>query len=861
MEKTAVFTIVSKNYISYSRVLFDSFFKNNKDCDAFVLLVDKIDGYFDPSKENFKTIEVDQLEIPNRDSFIFKYNIMELNTAVKPFFIEYLFKHGNYSKVIYFDPDILILRGLGDLFDILNRYSIVLIPHITSPIPDDGKAQSEIEIMRAGCYNLGFIALSNYERIKGFLNWWQDRLNKYCFSAPEVGLFVDQKWIDLVPCMYDGVYILKHPGYNVAYWNLHERKIQINNGEYFTNSDPLFFYHFSGIDINNLDMVSKYQNRFKLKDVKNLKGLFENYKDLLIKNGISNTKDWPYSYDFFDDGTKIPSIARRLYWKILDRASHFGNPSKTSGETSFLNWLNSSYEKGSTISNLLYYIYTIRPDLQNAFPDIKGDGEKKLIDWAFHSLTREYGVDKIFLEALKKEKREESITLTQGNVSLVPKKFRFEELLWKYGIRYASFIKKIPILRDIAEKIFTKLARKRYQGIGFQSSPQLEANLKISTPEDESQKKVDGTLHQESQIGINIAGYITSESGTGEAVRGNIRAFESADLPHVLINLETQYRQEDKTYTSFSENNPYRINYIHVNADQVPVFYSQKGDEYFKGKYNIGFWVWELSEFPRDWWPHFRLYHEIWTPSSFCVDALSIVSPIPVIKIPHSVVINQIKDVNRSYFKLPEDHFIFLFIFDMLSYFERKNPLALIEAFKKAFKPEDDVMLVLKLSNSERNISARDRITEATKGLRVKMIDQYLYKDELHALMRLSDCYVSLHRSEGFGLPLAEAMYLQKPVIATAYSGNVDFMNVNNSFLVKYKMIEIEDDAGPYKKGNIWADPDPLHASELMRYVYENREIAQKIGEKGSEDIKSQLSPEQVGKRIRRRIDRILSTH
>ena len=220
---------------------------------------------------------------------------MELNTAVKPFFIEYLFKRGNYSKVIYFDPDILILRGLGDLFDILNRYSIVLIPHITSPIPDDGKAQSEIEIMRAGCYNLGFIGLSNYERIKGFLNWWQDRLNKYCFSAPEVGLFVDQKWIDLVPCMYDGVYILKHPGYNVAYWNLHERKIQINNGEYFTNSDPLFFYHFSGIDINNLDMVSKYQNRFKLKDVKNLKGLFENYKDLLIKNGISNTKEPIYN--------------------------------------------------------------------------------------------------------------------------------------------------------------------------------------------------------------------------------------------------------------------------------------------------------------------------------------------------------------------------------------------------------------------------------------------------------------------------------------------------------------------------------------------------------------------------------------
>jgi glycosyltransferase involved in cell wall biosynthesis len=386
----------------------------------------------------------------------------------------------------------------------------------------------------------------------------------------------------------------------------------------------------------------------------------------------------------------------------------------------------------------------------------------------------------------------------------------------------------------------------------------LEANLKISTPEDESQKKVDGTLHQESQIGINIAGYITSESGTGEAVRSNIRAFESAGFPYVLINLETQYRQEDKTYSSFSKNNTYKINCIHVNADQVPIFYSQKGDEFFKGKYNIGFWMWELSEFPKEWWPYFNYFHEIWTASSFCVDSLSAVSPIPVVRIPLSIAISRIKDVKRDYFKLPDDRFIFFFMFDMLSYFERKNPLALIEAFKTAFKPTEDVMLVLKFSNAERNPSARDRILKAANGLQIKIIDGYLFEDELHALMALSDCYVSLHRSEGFGLPLAEAMYLKKPVIATAYSGNVDFMNINNSFLIKYKMIEIEDDAGPYKKGNIWADPDPLHAAELMRYVYDNREIAQKIGEKGSEDIKSQLSPEMIGKKIRRRIERIL---
>jgi len=853
MGKTAVFTIVSKNYISYARVLFDSFLKNNRNCDAFVLLVDKIDGYYDPSKENFRTIEVEQLEIPNRDSFIFKYNIMELNTAVKPFFIEYLFKTGNYRKVIYFDPDILILRDLSNLFNILDRYSFVIIPHITSPIPDDGKSQSEVEIMRAGCYNLGFIGLSNYERIKGFLKWWQERLSKYCFSAPEAGLFVDQKWIDLVPCMFDNVYILRHPGYNMAYWNLHEREIQIREGEYYVNSEPVFFFHFSGIDIDNLDIVSKYQNRFKMKDVRNLKGLFEDYRTLLIKNGLLETKDWPYYYDFFDKGIKISNIIRRLYWNNLDRSSHFGNPYDTSGERSFFNWLNSPYKKGSTISNLLYYTYLIRPDLQTSFPDITGEEEKKLIDWACNSLPCEYGFDKIFLDALKE--KGDKVTATRSSVPPIPEKSRVEELLWKYGTRYAPFIKKIPVVKDIAEIVYADLNQK----MNLRLSLPLDVNVKMSSVDYENARNISGQIRDHSSLGINIVGYITSESGTGEAVRGNIKAFESAGFPYALINLDTQYRHEDKTYTYFTENNVYGINYIHVNADQVPVFYSQKGDEFFEGKYNIGFWVWELTEFPEEWRPHFRHYQEIWTPSSFCVDSLSVMSPVPVIRIPHSIAINQIKDVNRSYFKLPENHFIFFFIFDMLSYFERKNPLALIEAYKNAFKLTEDVMLVLKFSNSERNVSARDRLIEAAKGLKIKIIDQYLYKDELNALMNLSDCYVSLHRSEGFGLPLAEAMYLKKPVIATAYSGNIDFMTCNNSFLVKYKIIEIEEDIGPYKKGGVWADPDVLHAAELMRYVFENREIAMEIGAAASNDIRIQLSPLVVANKIKMRVNRILS--
>ena len=146
---------------------------------------------------------------------------------------------------------------------------------------------------------------------------------------------------------------------------------------------------------------------------------------------------------------------------------------------------------------------------------------------------------------------------------------------------------------------------------------------------------------------------------------------------------------------------------------------------------------------------------------------------------------------------------------------------------------------------------------EATRGLNIKIIDGYLYRDEVNALISLCDSYISLHRSEGFGLTMAEAMYLGKPVIATGFSGNIDFMNINNSYLVRYKLVEIDKDTGPYRKGHTWAQPDIGHAAELMRYVYNNQEAARETGKKAAEDIKLNLNYNTVGSEIRNRIERI----
>jgi glycosyltransferase involved in cell wall biosynthesis len=148
----------------------------------------------------------------------------------------------------------------------------------------------------------------------------------------------------------------------------------------------------------------------------------------------------------------------------------------------------------------------------------------------------------------------------------------------------------------------------------------------------------------------------------------------------------------------------------------------------------------------------------------------------------------------------------------------------------------------------------------AARGCPAVILDSFLSKGEVNALISLADCYTSLHRSEGFGLPLAEAMYLKKPVIATAYSGNLDFMNVNNSFLVKYRLSEIKEDIGPYKAGSVWAEPDIEHAAALMRQVYEDRGLGLSIGRRASLDVQSEFSPQEVGKRIAGRMKIITGT-
>lgn len=825
----AICTIISKNYLSYARVLTGSFLEHNKG-EVFVLLTDRVDGYFDPKNEKFTLIEIETLKdrVGRFEEFTFQYSPTELNTAIKPFFLEHLFEKYNLQKIVFFDPDILITYNLDHLSKLLDDFSIILTPHITQPYKDTSKP-SEIDILQSGVYNLGFIALSNKPSTKTLLKWWKERLKRYCLVDREKGLFVDQKWIDLVPGFFKDVYILRDETYNAAYWNFHYRDVDITGSNILVNNKQAHFIHFSGVMTDNLNDVSKHQDRFKLRDLKNMRRIFDIYKDRLMTHGYKESRAWPCIFNYFDNGVKITDLIRALYWDMRNCSGvDFGNPFNTSGRKTYFNWLNKEVDaKKPPITEFMLGIYKKRIDVHAAYPDIFGSHREGFVKWFIERAQIEHGFDNIFL------KKSQAFNSKHNRMTL---EFFKSRLFWK--------------TRGILKAPLKKIFKNNLLMINYLKRLEWNFSKKISAKKNNSMGSISNGLC------VNVIGYLTAELGVGEAARSSVKCIEAVGGKMSLINISEHgfSRRLDPSFADFTTDVLHDINLIHVNADMLPRLFMEKRTRWFNGKYNIGFWNWELPEFPDEWLESFDYCDEVWVPSNFTFASVSKSSPVPVFKIPIAVNIDNIKDIKRSYFNLKDDECIFLFIFDFFSLFERKNPLGIIEAFKKAFSVSEKAKLVIKCANSSYNPRAMDGLRQAIKGHNIDIIDRYLYRDEVNALISLCDAYVSLHRSEGYGLTMAEAMFLGKPVIATGFSANMDFMNISNSYPVKYKLTDIAKDAGPYKKGNIWAEPDTCHAAELMRYVYENVGSAKAIGKIASEDIKQNLNYHSIGNLIKNRL-------
>jgi glycosyltransferase involved in cell wall biosynthesis len=359
--------------------------------------------------------------------------------------------------------------------------------------------------------------------------------------------------------------------------------------------------------------------------------------------------------------------------------------------------------------------------------------------------------------------------------------------------------------------------------------------------------------------GVNVAGYLRTESGVGAAARGYVRALRQAGLALALNDVShlCGNRHEDASLSDFTESHPFDTNLVCVDIEKHYGVVATFGDEFFANRYNIAAWHWELPRFPAKWKDVFGYYDEIWVPSTFVANALSSVSPIPVVRVPPVLTPARTgsRPAGRARLGIGPHEFLFLFVFDFNSTFARKNPLAVIDAFKLAFQPHEAVRLVLKYVNGDVNPSALALLQECARGSGIDLHGGYWPAQEIADLMAAADAYVSLHRSEGIGLTITDAMALGKPVIATGWSGNMDLMSVANSFPVRYGLVPNPENAGPYKQGEIWAEPSVEHAAELLRAVFADRAAAAARAARAQDDIERDYSVQSVASLIRRHLD------
>lgn len=860
------FTIVARNYISYARTLCRSIMSSHPDAKVYIGLSDKTDAKIDTASEEFELIEASDLQLPNEQQFAFRYDVMEFSTAIKPYVFRWIFQNTKADKVIYLDPDILVVSPLKEVLALLDGgASAVLTPHLTDRI-DDGFLPNENNMLRVGVYNLGFIGLARHPEAKKLVDWWCDRLEKGAVVDLEKGLFTDQKWADLMPCLFGDVRVLRDVGYNSAYWNLMHRKIHKKNGQWLSNDRPLAFFHFSGVDPKSPKIFSKHQDRFMLADIGELKELYEYYLEQLKNNGYFETKGEAYAFNSLNDKAPIHKAIRVYFRQLLDGERGVKKPFEL--EREYFNKPEDGLPGNSLVTRLMYGLALDQPEIQKHFDLQTQYGQEAYWSWFVEYGSKLYKVPEIFVPA--------GFATQNGAAAGSNNQTQLQKIKnGLYLLGYQYYVKHPETARRLVQMLPSRVRMRLRSNTktALHSAPQHTQRPKKNMSEiigtvivrifrQDIRKHGGQSGIPRSEDGLTVVGYLKGEFGVAENLRAVAGSLEQtgADFDVMEIDAGPAYkaattRFDDKVKKQSNK----AIQLYCVNADQTRHVLSLLGKDNEKGRYKIGYWFWELSKFPKEWEHAIDLMDEIWAPSRFIESTLKSATTKPVIHMPVAVDFRMTGKYSRGYFGLPENEFLFLFSYDFHSFSQRKNPEAAIEAFVRAFPATDTrVGLVIKTVYGEQHPDEYVKLLEkALTDRRIHVINKVLQRDEMYGLIAACDSYVSLHRAEGFGLGLAEAMLLGKPVIGTAYSGNLDFMHPNNSCLVKHTMTAVPRDAYPCWLEQEWAEPDIDHAAECMTRLVNDEVYRNEIAREGQAYIRKEHSFSAVGQKIKKRISAI----
>jgi glycosyltransferase involved in cell wall biosynthesis len=780
MGKFAAVTIVAHNYLPQARILARSFLENHPEDSFCVVVVDRpleASQIVEPGVEIYTVLDIN-LGDEGHAHMAAIYDVTEFATALKPFVLRHLLRE--YDCVFYIDPDIKIFASLDPLREMTEEFGWSLTPHVTTPIVRTGAQPTEQEIKGAGIYNLGFVGVTR--RAIPMLDWWSERLRRDAIIDVPNQLFTDQRWIDMAVSLFPA-YVERTVSYNVAYWNLDQRRVWKDGDTYMVNEDCLRFFHFSGYDPDVPHWISKYQTgvpRVLLSSNRVVAELCHDYGQELLSIRDEVLRSGEYGWRNILPGLPWTRAMRRyLRNEILD-AEKSGRdlpptPYGAGGSARFVSWLREANRADSTgLPRHVAAVYWDRPDLQAHFAEVQ-----------------------------------------RGDLS------RFQA--W------------------IAERGPVECRSIRFFGADTDCEKRNELSVTSASLE---------------QFGIDVVGYLNAEVGIGEAGRLACEAMRTAGLPITAINFGLTLSRQGLNYAHDSSLR-YRTLFLAANADQIPVLAQRLQPGLLEKRYVISQWFWELEQLPTWYEAAYEHVDEVWAPTKFIFDAMKDHLPgdvelrhmqLPLL--PPTVDLS----LQREDLGLGEE-FVFLFTFDFFSVLKRKNAIGLVEAYCSAFSPGEGARLIIKSINGHARLRELERLKWAARNREdVMFLDDYMTPARVARLMELSDCYVSLHRSEGLGLTMAEAMHLGKPVIATAYGGNLDFMTGENSLLVPWSYTEVGEGADSYDPTALWAEPDLQAAANQMRLLYEDRTMGRIIGTRARDDIRSRFSKEVCGERMNQRL-------
>lgn len=793
------FTIASLNYLAHVRELHASLASAQPGCRFYWFMVDEARGRI---SEAFPVIEARDIGCAHFFDMAARYDIVELNTAMKPFCFEWLLRETDAQRLVYLDPDVIVLSPFGEVERLFDQgAAIILTPHATAPL-DDGRHPDDQQLMQVGSYNLGFCGIRRSGPARAFLDWWGRQLQARCLVEIEQGLFVDQKFCDLVPGLFSDVAILRHPGYNVAYWNLGQRRISRDAaGRWTANDAPLRCMHFSGLELKNPNLVSRHEDRLTFYSIGEARGLFEAYLARMqaAAEAMPGLRATPYAYACLLDGTPITPEMRRVYRRLMP-------PAPRSREQAF------AAEIGRYV--------TLAPELLDA----PGPPVTRLMHEAW--LAR---------EPLRR-------VMALGTAS-------GREALGRWFLANAAALGLPPAIIEATREVLDAPS-------GGGGRPGLAFSAEAVRP-------VPHWVAVRSPVGdvtrLDMVGPFSAPTGLGAGARGHRRAAMAAGIEVIAHDIPLQRQGVRPDAALAPAHAPLTADCVvtHINADQAAQATAHIDPRALSRRHRIGYWAWELPNFPLDWLPAFQHVDEVWVPSRFVAEAIAARAVKPVHVIPHPIAppppVSQA--AARQRLGLPADRLIFLAAFDLASHGDRENPDGTLRAFMRAFpEGKNGPLLCLKLQGLVR----RDKrltglLREAMARPDVIVIDRTLDEAEMDALRQAVDVLVSLHRSDGFGLWIAEAMACGKTCIVTDHAGPRDFCDAANALLVPHRLREVRLDEYPFAAGQRWAEPDADAAVTAMLMASEPG-LRERLGAAARAVIAERYSPAAVGAMMRRRL-------